>query len=1058
MNKFLRYSFLTLLMAVVNFASAADKWVATAPANLQTGDVVVIVNQTNAYAMPNDKGTSSAPTATAVTLSADKSEIIVEPAANLQWTVTVNGESYQFATGDSYLYVTATNNGVRVGSGERNTFTIVTGGDNNGYYLYNEISTDKRWIGCYGTQDWRCYNTINTNIKGNNIAFYKKVSAEGKNDASVTVAATSIEVGETAAISFPEGLEIIFESDAESVATVDDNGVITGVGVGEATITAVWDANDEYNDGEAEFTITVTPATPADTYVKVTSTSQLVAGNEYILVASSGKAMGAQVTANNPYRSSVDVTIADDKVKITNQEVAVLTLGGKSGAWTVSTSEGYLSWNSGNTVTSVESASSNNAQWTVNDKFALVNVNTTSRVLQYNSSATRFACYTGSQADAVLFVKEGSAIGKTAVATINSITPEEVEVGTEGQFTVDYTLADGATATVAWSSDDENVVLVDEDGTYLAGDAAGTVNVTVTITPDDADSFDAVSLTKAVKVVDPNAPGTASNPFTVAQAIAYYDDADYSNTTEVYVKGIISKIDEVSVSNGNATYYISDDGTTASQLEVYRGKYLEGANFESEDQIATGDEVVVKGKLAIYHDIKEFAQGNELVSLTRGKEAAEIAFNPTTITITEGEDFEQPTFANPNNLDVTFESDNEEVAMWDEDNAELVLMDAIGTAVITATFAGNDSYLPATATLTVTVKQPAQKVKYGLVTSTDQITSGNYLIVYEGGDNALAFDGSLATLDANNNTKEVTVSKRVIEVEDPDIYFTIDAENGTLKSALGKYIGVSSNSNGLKTADDASTYTNSFSIDENGNAVITAVFDGSTMTLRFNKTTNASRFRYYKNAGQEAIRLYKEGLEPVFETATVTISESTYATFYYENKAFEIPEGVTASAVVKEGNSLTEIPVEGVIPAGCPVLLSGAQGEYEFVESAEAGNLPTANSLVGSEEGGKYDEAGYKYYVLCWKDKNKSAVGFYFLSGSKGAYATVKAHQAFLRVENAEASANGYALGFDETTGISTVEAAAADLSAPVYNLAGQRVNGSYKGVVIQNGVKRVNK
>ena len=46
----------------------------------------------------------------------------------------------------------------------------------------------------------------------------------------------------------------------------------------------------------------------------------------------------------------------------------------------------------------------------------------------------------------------------------------------------------------------------------------------------------------------------------------------------------------------------------------------------------------------------------------------------------------------------------------------------------------------------------------------------------------------------------------------------------------------------------------------------------------------------------------------------------------------------------------------------------------------------------------------------------------------------------------------------DETTGISTVEAAAADLTAPMYNLAGQRVNGSYKGVVIQNGVKRENK
>lgn len=49
---------------------------------------------------------------------------------------------------------------------------------------------------------------------------------------------------------------------------------------------------------------------------------------------------------------------------------------------------------------------------------------------------------------------------------------------------------------------------------------------------------------------------------------------------------------------------------------------------------------------------------------------------------------------------------------------------------------------------------------------------------------------------------------------------------------------------------------------------------------------------------------------------------------------------------------------------------------------------------------------------------------------------------------------------YDEgtSTGIGSVNAAASNANAPIYNLAGQRVGNDYKGVVIQNGKKRINK
>lgn len=51
----------------------------------------------------------------------------------------------------------------------------------------------------------------------------------------------------------------------------------------------------------------------------------------------------------------------------------------------------------------------------------------------------------------------------------------------------------------------------------------------------------------------------------------------------------------------------------------------------------------------------------------------------------------------------------------------------------------------------------------------------------------------------------------------------------------------------------------------------------------------------------------------------------------------------------------------------------------------------------------------------------------------------------------------GYSVPYDNSTGISSVKVDnAADENAPMYNLSGQRVGNDYKGIVIQNGKKRL--
>lgn len=43
-------------------------------------------------------------------------------------------------------------------------------------------------------------------------------------------------------------------------------------------------------------------------------------------------------------------------------------------------------------------------------------------------------------------------------------------------------------------------------------------------------------------------------------------------------------------------------------------------------------------------------------------------------------------------------------------------------------------------------------------------------------------------------------------------------------------------------------------------------------------------------------------------------------------------------------------------------------------------------------------------------------------------------------------------------SGLNTIEVSPLNVNAPMYNLAGQRVSKSYKGIVIQNGKKMIKK
>ena len=122
--------------------------------------------------------------------------------------------------------------------------------------------------------------------------------------------------------------------------------------------------------------------------------------------------------------------------------------------------------------------------------------------------------------------------------------------------------------------------------------------------------------------------GTPEEPYTVADAHKIIDVFGSSESPEVYVKGkVVSR--EFSSQHSSMTYFISDDGTTNGQLEVYGGKYFNKQGFTSESQLNVGDEVIVVGKLVNYQGkTREFTNGNYIYMLNGETDGGEVEPQP----------------------------------------------------------------------------------------------------------------------------------------------------------------------------------------------------------------------------------------------------------------------------------------------------------------------------------------------------------------------------------------------------------------------------------------------
>lgn len=273
------------VLGVITGYSAAS-WSETALSDMTASDVFVFTNG-NQSAIPNDKGTTSAPNVVGITVSEGK--VTSEVADKLKWNVTGNStDGYTFYPNGStttWLYCNTTassgsNDNIRVGTGNRKLWVF----DNNGYLKTKDTYTT-RYLSQYASQDFRGYVNTNSAFIPKFYKYIAPVAAYKNYCTTVPTATTSI----AAACTDGEGMYYGTYSNT-SAFIVPSELVVSEIGIVDGKLYV-----EDYSTGDI---------VPANTGVMISSdeagahTLTLAAGGTSVLGTDNKlKATGSSITA-----------------------------------------------------------------------------------------------------------------------------------------------------------------------------------------------------------------------------------------------------------------------------------------------------------------------------------------------------------------------------------------------------------------------------------------------------------------------------------------------------------------------------------------------------------------------------------------------------------------------------------------------------------------------------------------------------------------------------------------------------------------------------------------
>lgn len=769
-------------------------------------------------------------------------------------------------------------------------------------------------------------------------------------------------------------------------------------------------------------------------YKLITSTSELVAGEKYIIASmidGNGYVMINYESGNN--WKSVEATASSSTITYA-EGMAQLTLGEADGKWTFNNGTYYIDATSTTSNNYLKGSRDideyNKFSISFSNKAAVITCTgkDSRNILRYNSQSKLFACYSSGQLPVYLYKKiDEPEQAKTVTSLSISETPSNTTyyVGEEPS-------AEGLKVTATYSDNTTNVVTSSVSWSYTpATITSGTKYFTATASYEGKEATsDPFNIT--VKSI----ANTAESAYSVEQSCTLID-AGKGLSEEVYVKGIVSQVDSYNTTYGSITYWISDDGTTTSQqFQCYGGLDLNDAQFSTIDDLKLGTILIIKGFLKKYNDIYEFDKNNVIISKdesnTKTLSSIEISGTPSKTTYY---------------VDDTPSAEGLTVYAVYSDSSKVDVTDDVTWTFNPETIAKNTTQVTATATYREVYT--ASKVIDITVDQTDLVYG--MTSVY-GGNSGYATESKITINDIQwsiiGNTNMVPWrigGKELYNATDRDIK-TMSPVYGTVSKVIvsvGETGGsITFNRLTLSVADNAD-FTNATTYEETNlkaetdyTFYITEATD-AYYKITYNVTVSATSNKFYQFNG---VKLYGTPA-----SKDISLTNARYATFCLPYDA-TIPEGLTAYTATDsvESVKLTAIG-SGKIAAGEGVVLHGEEGTYTFVATAEDVSATAGNQMVGVTEDTELTEADNAYMLT--RKKDDGSIAFRLLATDY----TLGANKAYLKLENN--ARNLISVVWDDnTTGIYDLSEKEEAENGAIYNLAGQKLMRAQKGINIING------
>lgn len=221
----------------------------------------------------------------------------------------------------------------------------------------------------------------------------------------------------------------------------------------------------------------------AQSYQLVTSKDGLVSGDKYLIVAKDySMALGSQ---NKNNRAAVDITFDDGNISTVPADACVLVLQKQDdGTWAFydESNGGYLyaaSKSDNHLKTQTTLDANGKADITITDGVANIQFQgaNTHNWLRYNSTSTLFSCYSSGQKDVYLY----HYVEPTGSTDPNiSYSSSSFTIAANGTPTLQPTLNYPYGLTIKYSSSDESVATVTDEGVIALAGGTGTATITAT--------------------------------------------------------------------------------------------------------------------------------------------------------------------------------------------------------------------------------------------------------------------------------------------------------------------------------------------------------------------------------------------------------------------------------------------------------------------------------------------------------------------------------------------------------------------------------------------------